>query len=52
MNSLLAIALICALIIVIIVPWDVWKMLLVLGTVFVVGSVGWFAFLIWLGGVQ
>ena len=52
MNSLLAIAIICALIIVLIVPADVWKMLLVLGTVFVVGSVGWFAFLIWLGGVQ
>ena len=52
MNPLLAIALICALIIVLIVPNDVWKMLLTLGTLFVVGSVGWFAFIIWLGGVQ
>ena len=52
MNSLLAIALVCALIILIIVPADVWKMLLTLGTLFVVGSVGWWAFIIWLGGVQ
>ena len=52
MNPLLATALICALIIVLIVPNDVWKMLLTLGTLFVVGQVGWFAFIIWLGGVQ
>ena len=52
MDPLLTTALICALIVVCIVPADVWKMLFVLGTVFVVGSVGLWAFLLWFGGVQ
>ena len=52
MDPLLATAIICALIIVIIVPADVWKMLLVLGTLFVVGTVGFWAFILWMGGFQ
>ena len=52
MNPLLAIALISALITVILVPAEVWKMLFVLGTLFVVAQVGWFSFVIWLGEIQ
>ena len=52
MNPLLAIALISALITVVLVPNEIWKMLLVLGTLFVVAQLGWFAFLIWLGEIQ
>ena len=51
MNPLLATALICALIIVLIVPNDVWKMLLTLGTLFVVAQVGWFAFILFISEV-
>ena len=52
MDPLLATAIICALIIVLIVPADVFKMLLTLGTLIVVGTVGWWAFLMFLSEMQ
>ena len=51
MNPLLAIALISALITVILVPNEIWKMLFVLGTLFVVAQVGWFAFVLFISEI-
>ena len=45
------ISIICALIIMLIVPADVFMLLLTLGTLFVVGSVGWFAFILFISEV-
>ena len=52
MNPLLAIALISALITVVLVPNEIWKMLFVLGTLFVVAQVGWFCLILWMGEIQ
>ena len=51
MNPLLAIALISALITVILVPNEIWKMLFVLGTLFVVAQVGWFSFVLFISEI-
>ena len=51
MNPLLAIALISALIVGFIVPNKVWKMLFVLGTLFVVAQVGWFSFVLFISEI-
>ena len=42
------VALVCALILLIIIPNEVWAVLLYIGLVLLVGFVGWWAFIFWI----